>query len=1099
MSFILFQRRFVLLAVVLLAMSLSVHAKEESKKVFQTNDSKKPNYLANRRALVGPDCVLNSVFNGKSVGLANTLSDIENLFSENLDDSASYAYVASATSGGDILGVKDMRNYYARGTEAGFALCVVGKGVGVDIGGRFKIQFYRDGSRVGEAATSQQSGNTGLGIGVVGFSGNASQSLMFLSATAPGEFNEIRLCESSGVSITVAAALKIKYAFVGKPKDYTLTLNPDNGIAKYPELSKRKVTLSCPDDSAVIDTDLNNDAPMALNAFLLVTSKPIQINLHCEDGKEALPANTDIGFRIVPPKQLISVSLLKLQMTVTFYDRNGAEVGSLKTADGGLVSVKVGDFSSQDREIVVRAPAAFSSVKIETGLKAGVSLESVPKLKYAFIRMAPDLASHHCAINATANIVISGSEFLLQSNPHIKVKWKLCEHPDGSKVRLDGNEVSGLDKDGDYVFTATAEDGCADTTVIHKGLTYKPEEHGVRILVNKGGANTYSLSDRTGFSLLNVLGHQQGGNAILTPSLSDFVSVNPGLDVAGNKAIIGVKSTKGERINLPNKEMVVGFVVSAKATALNADVLSFFNIKLYDKGKEVTTAGGVTRDWQVVSAGLVGSAGSQKMRLCIRVPHDTEFDEVALFKSGVANVSLSQLRVYYAYVCDAGQDNATINDIYGSTVVSVRNTNASYDWKQCKFFNVATISSGYENIGNLIDDDIDSYVSMPMGVKVGGCTLAVNVGRTVNPGQQLVVVMKKSASLLGVNLLNVLKVSTYGEDKENEIEHDSNWKLLDASVIGGRQLCYMVINPSKPFTQVRITQANPVQFGMSLDLCALVIRTDMNDDGSLSRRNAERLILNEDQSLNVQKEYKDADMVLYRKFSTNKWNSLVLPVNMTLRQVREAFGVGTRLSEFYGLLDNCIYFHELSAPGSDDEVFLKKNTPYVIRPTQEPTLHDLNTGTGVEATEKECYFATGINYTNEDCRVSCTTGKYGKLSFTGTYAYMDGDNHPHPVSGDFVLKGGDMWRLVKDHKTKAYHCWVVASGQQCEKVKMAMFSSFPREGKTTDVRVVDADEQRDGENAKIHTINGVYVGNRSVSELSPGVYIINNKKVIKKR
>ena len=352
MSFILFQRRFVLLAVVLLAMSLSVHAKEESKKVFQTNDSQKPNYLANRRALVGPDCVLNSVFNGKSVGVANTLSDIENLFSENLDDSASYAYAASVTSGGDILGVKDMRNYYARGTEAGFALCVVGKGVGVDIGGRFKIQFYRDGSRVGEAATSQQSGNTGLGIGVVGFSGNASQSLMFLSATAPGEFNEIRLCESSGVSITVAAALKIKYAFVGKPKDYTLTLNPDNGIAKYPELSKRKVTLSCPGRTAVIDADLNNDAPMAFNSLVAVVPKPIQINLHCEDGKEALPANTDIGFRIVPPKQLISVSLLKLQMTVTFYDRNGDKVGSLNTAEGGLVSVKVGDFSSQDLSLI---------------------------------------------------------------------------------------------------------------------------------------------------------------------------------------------------------------------------------------------------------------------------------------------------------------------------------------------------------------------------------------------------------------------------------------------------------------------------------------------------------------------------------------------------------------------------------------------------------------------------------------------------------------------------------------------------------------------------------------------------------------------------
>lgn len=52
----------------------------------------------------------------------------------------------------------------------------------------------------------------------------------------------------------------------------------------------------------------------------------------------------------------------------------------------------------------------------------------------------------------------------------------------------------------------------------------------------------------------------------------------------------------------------------------------------------------------------------------------------------------------------------------------------------------------------------------------------------------------------------------------------------------------------------------------------------------------------------------------------------------------------TRLSEFKAKLDNCIYFQVLRTTDNDDEVYLKKNTPYIIYyPTKESTFHEFNT------------------------------------------------------------------------------------------------------------------------------------------------------------
>lgn len=68
----------------------------------------------------------------------------------------------------------------------------------------------------------------------------------------------------------------------------------------------------------------------------------------------------------------------------------------------------------------MKAPEAFSSVKLVLyGVKVNLGADVV---NYAFIRMAPKLASHHCPIEATSSRDVCGcdNEFTLQHNPEVE-------------------------------------------------------------------------------------------------------------------------------------------------------------------------------------------------------------------------------------------------------------------------------------------------------------------------------------------------------------------------------------------------------------------------------------------------------------------------------------------------------------------------------------------------------------------------------------------------------------------------------------------------------------------------------------------------------
>lgn len=1100
-----------LLAMPMVAATANGVGKSE-KKVWQDSDPSKENYFNNRRALVGPGCTINSI--GDGVQVVSGTANLQNLCNENMDDYATIpALVGATVVASPIISVKDNQHYYAGGTEAGFVICAKSEAsiLTLDLVQFYKIQFLKDGEKVDKPQSiSTGKSVTGLGLSLLTIPGSGQVNKLYM-ATAPGDFDEIKLVQC-GVDAKVLSAINIKYAFVGKAREYTITNNKENGISKYAEEQGRKTftldaqgnkpthTLGEVSRGAVIDEKLDNGYAAVVGAVVPV-STPVTVVAKPSDGKEAFPKETEVGFKF-NGFNLANLSVGS-GVELTLFNKENKEIGkydiSKKLLGLGLIE------DTKDGEVVMRAPAAFSAAKI---FFKGIGIEvGGTSVNYAFVRMAPDAASHHCPINATSSRDVSGSvnQFQLQHNDTVQVEWSIVDRPTGSNVELNTETglVSNLDIPGKYVFKATVlkdegrSEKCYEETTLNYAPTYVAEEHGVNILVNKEGEEPkYVLSGKFGGGLIQISDRMMNCSAILTTSLNDFAYREPGVEVAANKGLVGIKTADGSNFadglngnaRAFNGKMKVGFVVSAKATGLDADVLKLYNIKLYNNGKEVTE--GVTTHWDAISAGLIGKEETRKMCLNVEVPAGSVFDEIVLYNTDVLSADLSQLNIYYAYVADADADNATINPVYGAQVVSTNNTNASIDFANTQIVQVANIGNGYNELSNLIDDSMDTYLTLTLGVDLGGSTISVNMGKVVDKGQQLVMVTQNLALGLGASLGEGLKLTTYLDDEKQE--ELTSWKVLGADVIGSKGDSYAVLNPTKSFDQVRITPVKALSALENLQIKGFALRTDMNDDGTL-KGNDNILVLDEDKTLTVTKSYTGAKMLLHRTFTksaTNDkkgWNSIILPVDMTAAQVKEAFGEGVQMAEFDRLENNWIKFSTVNVAA--DGVVLHKNTPYIIYPTKEPLGNYSYTIDGVtKILDGHVYVANGINYDDQTSNLTHTVNS-GGMTYTGSYS------NPTTVSADsYMFSKGDLIHTIKSHDVKAYRCWLK---DDMHTGKMLMFSINGNgiDG-TTGIHVIE--ENRQNTNTGIYNLGGVRMNTNNIDKLPKGVYVVNNKVVVKK-
>lgn len=184
-------------------------------------------------------------------------------------------------------------------------------------------------------------------------------------------------------------------------------------------------------------------------------------------------------------------------------------------------------------------------------------------------------------------------------------------------------------------------------------------------------------------------------------------------------------------------------------------------------------------------------------------------------------------------------------------------------------------------------------------------------------------------------------------------------------------------------------------------------------------------------------------------------------------------------------MDNWIHFS--TAQADDNQVILHKNTPYIICPTKEPYGNYTYTINGETNTlEGPVYVANGINYEDQTSELEHTVTGIG-MTYTGSYS------NPTTVSKDsYMFSKGNLVHTNKDHTVKAYRCWLVETALSDKSLVLSIDGAH---GDATGVNVVEENHQTAG--TGIYSIDGIRMNTNDVNALPKGVYIINNKVVVK--
>ena len=294
------------------------------------------------------------------------------------------------------------------------------------------------------------------------------------------------------------------------------------------------------------------------------------------------------------------------------------------------------------------------------------------------------------------------------------------------------------------------------------------------------------------------------------------------------------------------------------------------------------------------------------------------------------------------------------------------------------------------------------------------------------------------------------------------------------------------------------------------------------------------LVLDEDQTkgdyiksqaTNDDDELQTVKLYLHRTMNANKWNSLVLPVDLNVGQVKSAFGDQVRISEFKGAIDEAhkgrIIFQKIDANRDNSaETAIKAGKLYLVKPTTAmPTGLTEVTVPTTETKLTSYYTIIGVTYakaadvkdTDYNAKVAGEEGKETydgdtKVQFMGTYVKL-GDNKKIPANS-YVLNGNNVggtaglwyYRTVET-ASPGFRGWLELITSANTHAKQLEYS-VDGEVHTLDMptSIQDIVDDLNASESNIYNLNGQLVRSNASSHdgLAKGVYIQNGKKFIVK-
>lgn len=295
----------------------------------------------------------------------------------------------------------------------------------------------------------------------------------------------------------------------------------------------------------------------------------------------------------------------------------------------------------------------------------------------------------------------------------------------------------------------------------------------------------------------------------------------------------------------------------------------------------------------------------------------------------------------------------------------------------------------------------------------------------------------------------------------------------------------------------------------------LILDEDQTDGGYIKAQAA-------DDNKTLQKSV----VYLHRTMNPGTWNSLVLPISLTVGQVKSSFGDQVRISKFVGAKEDNpqrIVFDPITADRNDNAaIAIEEGQLYLVKPTADggmPTEQTEKTFdyNGTPISVKDYYTIVGVTFkqqkdvqtTNYSARVEGTKGseEHGtarQVQFVGTYVKcFDTNNIP---ANSYVLNGNNVggtaglwyYRTVPTN-TNGFRGWLQSVNGQPSKVFEYEIEGVV-EQVNGDVTAIDGIEAAQQRSANIYNLNGQLVrqGATSTEGLPSGLYIVGGKKMVVK-
>lgn len=765
----------------------------------------------------------------------------------NLDISDSYTVqsVMGLDVGSLIMSVRDLNYVYAGGQKAGFVCSALDDGIlSLNVLKGYYLETYLHGEKTGKYAFNNDGVKSlvDLGLGnITGGSyddqtGESPANIFCIEGTFDKPFDEIRL-GISGVDVDLAGKLQIYYAYVGDnemiPAISSRTDFFKNGVSvpwKVGDVS----WISWSDENSansLIDDRTDNGCTIEL-IMGIIGSISGGIHATVDFGRE-IEAGSEVGF-VVTTGGLLELGGKKSVIIRTY---NGEEDDPENYTEQYTYTemLSLGLLGGGRTKYSIKTTQPCRRVYLNF---AGFDLKvlSATTINYAFVR-EPD------KIDASSLFTLSGATVYTPSYRFADVPDEVEGSVKGSvEYKLLGGPCKDADlkpnDDGEWVLTNMF---VAGNYQVQGTFTYKEHQivrtATIRRLVknqdycnnhmtNGGGSNQYTAyQPKNGFEgVLSIggSGTAEGSFAeIVDEDENNYVQFTKAANVSlgTNTAIVGVKSS--QPLNTEGKNMRVGFVIDRGNTILTANVLNFLRIRLLNNGREVGS--GVGKDNSGVSVSLLGTSTTGKARLSINT--DKEFDAIELYFSGLLSLAAGDiLKVYYAFYEHASANCGAPGEECMQLI-----TNANYGATAEVTSSGLGLISVFDNFGNILDGDMESYATIFQGVSLSGTTLSVKFDE-IKGGQEIGLILSGIPGLIDLSGINVeiIKALYKGEP----IAETTGGSGLGLKVAGNGDKTYLSITPPASTTIDEIQYAlGGLDVLKNIKIHGVYLRPDYDLDG----------------------------------------------------------------------------------------------------------------------------------------------------------------------------------------------------------------------------------------------------------------------------